>query len=224
MTNAKPSLNCINRSFSEWFYKLLQTQQLPSTTPHQSTSSLTGVIQNISIIFLGIEEIPRLSAWDTSHITRAHADTTLPASSRRHWASPRPDCQSKNGERSSKNRAEERETEPTETPDLYLLIPSACGKTTLHFLLFRQDAKVQGKHWKWMLSAESQVNVKRWSKTCLPTEDSPSLMDISHIALAYTTPLFSIGSNMCYMPFHSKPPHGSPSDYSSWELLHRQSG
>lgn len=106
MTNAKTSLNCTNRSFSEWFYKLFQTQQLPSTTPLQSTSTVTGVIQNISVILLGSEEIPHLSARDTSHITRARADTALPTSTSKHWARPPSDCQSRNGERSSKNWAE----------------------------------------------------------------------------------------------------------------------
>jgi len=118
---------------------------LPYITPHQSTSSLTAVTQNTSVILLVSEKIPHLLAWDTSHITRACTDTALLPSTSRQWARPTPDCQSTNGERSSNNRAGEREKEIRETSNLYLLLASTCGKATSHFPLFRPDARVQGE-------------------------------------------------------------------------------
>ena len=62
------------------------------------------------------------------------------------------------------------------------LLPVAKQLHTSHSL-----GQMQGCKGKWMLSAESQVNMQRWSKTCRSPEDSPSLTAISHVALAYTT-------------------------------------
>lgn len=70
----------------------------------------------------------------------------------------------------------------------YYLLPVAKQLRTYHSSGKMQGCKVSTG--KWMLSVKSQGNIQRQSKTHLPAKDCPSLMDIPHTALAYTTTPF----------------------------------
>lgn len=177
-------------------------------------------MQNTSVILLVSKKIPRLLARDTSHVTRACTDTALPPSTSRHCARPPPDCQSKNGERSS-TTGQEKEKQRPERHLIYAFCYLLSVAKQLH--TSHSSGKMQGckvSTGKWMLSVESQVNTERSSKNRLPACSGFSIT-YGHLADSpglYNN-LFSTGSSMSCMPFQSKPPHDSPSDCSSWELL-----